>query len=143
MADICKRYNIPLDRKHVLAHKEVTATACPGGINVDEVVRLAKEYSKGTSNSNVAPTPTPSKPKTHDQIIAESKPKTVGNYVGKLEIFNELKWGIFRIAGYLVPINGAPYLNHGYVFWKEAGTGKEIGRCPSKGITRNDANKAY
>ncbi|WP_283680325.1 N-acetylmuramoyl-L-alanine amidase [Lentilactobacillus sp. Marseille-Q4993] len=42
VADICKRYNIPLDRKHVLGHKEVTATACPGGLNVDEVVRLAK-----------------------------------------------------------------------------------------------------
>ena len=51
VADICKRYNIPLDRQHVLGHNEVTATACPGGINVDEVVRLAKEYSKGSIGS--------------------------------------------------------------------------------------------
>ena len=71
VADICKRYNIPLDRKHVLGHNEVTATACPGGINVDEVVRLAKEYAKGASDSNVAQEQKPSKPtpKTHDQII--------------------------------------------------------------------------
>lgn len=145
VADICKRYNIPLDRKHVLGHNEVTATACPGGINVDEVVRLAKEYAKGASDSNVAQKQKPSKPttKTHDQIIAESKPKKVGRYVGKLEVFNELKWGIFRIAGWLVPTEGAPALNYGFVFWKEAGTGKEIGRCPSKGIMRNDVNKAY
>lgn len=145
VADICKRYNIPLDRKHVLGHNEVTATACPGGINVDEVVRLAKEYAKGASDSNVAQEQKPSKPttKTHDQIIAESKPKKVGRYVGKLEIFNELKLGIFRIGGWLVPTEGAPALNYGYVFWKEAGTGKEIGRCPSKGIVRNDVNKNY
>ena len=45
VADICKRYGIPIDRKHVLGHKEVTATACPGGIDVDEVVKLAKEYA--------------------------------------------------------------------------------------------------
>ena len=44
VADICKRYSIPCDRQHVLGHKEVTATACPGGINVDEVVKLAKGY---------------------------------------------------------------------------------------------------
>ncbi len=43
VADICKRYGIPLDRKHVLGHNEVTATACPGGLDVDEVVRLAKK----------------------------------------------------------------------------------------------------
>jgi len=39
--DICQRYGIPCDRQHVLGHNEVTATACPGGINVDEVVNLA------------------------------------------------------------------------------------------------------
>lgn len=39
--DICNRYGIPCDRTHVLGHNEVTSTACPGGINVDEVVRLA------------------------------------------------------------------------------------------------------
>lgn len=39
--DICTRYGIPCDRQHVLGHNEVTSTACPGGINVDEVVRLA------------------------------------------------------------------------------------------------------
>lgn len=44
VADICKRYGIPCDRKHVLGHREVTATACPGGLNVDEVVKLAKGY---------------------------------------------------------------------------------------------------
>lgn len=47
VADICKRYNIPCDRQHVLGHNEVTATACPGGMNVDEVVRQAKQFMTG------------------------------------------------------------------------------------------------
>ncbi len=67
VADICKRYNIPIDRSHILAHREVTATACPGGLNVDEVVKLAKQYyggstaSKPQSPSNPKPS-SPSKP---------------------------------------------------------------------------------
>lgn len=50
--DICDYYGIPCDRQHVLAHNEVTATACPGGLDVDEVVRLA---NGGTSTPTVSP----------------------------------------------------------------------------------------
>jgi len=50
--DICDYYGIPCDRQHVLAHNEVTATACPGGLDVDEVVRLA---NGGKTPSTVAP----------------------------------------------------------------------------------------
>lgn len=52
--DICDYYGIPCDRQHVLAHNEVTSTACPGGLNVDEVVRLA---SGGSSNEVPSPSP--------------------------------------------------------------------------------------
>lgn len=51
--DICDYYGIPCDRQHVLAHNEVTKTACPGGLNVDEVVRLAN--GGVSSPSNTAP----------------------------------------------------------------------------------------
>ncbi|MEQ7201098.1 peptidoglycan recognition protein family protein [Enterococcus avium] len=57
VADICKRYGIPCDRQHVLGHNEVTATACPGGMNVDEVVRQAQVILNGSA-------PAPSKPST-------------------------------------------------------------------------------
>ncbi|PQF23348.1 N-acetylmuramoyl-L-alanine amidase [Enterococcus mundtii] len=83
-------------------------------------------------------------PQTHDQIILGSPPKTVGNYVGKLEVFNELSLGIFRIGAWLVPINGAAHLNQGYVFWMDADNPDvEIGRCRSAGIIRDDVNAAY
>ncbi|MDT2648018.1 peptidoglycan recognition family protein [Enterococcus dongliensis] len=59
VADICKRYGIPCDRQHVLGHNEVTATACPGGMNVDEVVRQAKQFLNGSAPKPSKPTPAP------------------------------------------------------------------------------------
>ena len=45
VADICKRYNIPIDRRHIIKHSEVVATACPGTIPIDEIIKQAKELS--------------------------------------------------------------------------------------------------
>ncbi len=57
--DICDYYGIPCDRQHVLAHNEVTSTACPGGLDVNEVVRLANGGSASTPTQPVAPAPKP------------------------------------------------------------------------------------
>lgn len=40
--DICERYNIPIDRQHIIKHGEVSSTACPGGIDIDRLVAMAK-----------------------------------------------------------------------------------------------------
>lgn len=42
VAEICKRYNIPLDRTHILKHSEVKATQCPGTMDLDKIINLAK-----------------------------------------------------------------------------------------------------
>ena len=42
IADIAKRYNIPLDRAHIIGHKEVTATQCPGTMDIDKLIKIAK-----------------------------------------------------------------------------------------------------
>jgi regulator of replication initiation timing len=42
LADICKRNNIPLDREHIIKHSEVSATQCPGTLDVDRIIALAK-----------------------------------------------------------------------------------------------------
>ncbi len=114
----------------VLGHNEFSGHAsniCPG-INMNTVRERLR------SGNNL----------THEQIILVSPPKTSGNYVGKLEVFNELRLGTFRIAGWLVPQNGAAYLNQGYVFWMDADNPDvEIGRCKSAGIIRDDVNAAY
>lgn len=42
--ELCDKYNIPLDREHILKHNEVSdsPTACPGLLDVDRIISLAK-----------------------------------------------------------------------------------------------------
>jgi N-acetyl-anhydromuramyl-L-alanine amidase AmpD len=49
LVDVHQRYGIPLDRDHVVGHRELYtrwgasyATACPGGMNVDDLVNRAR-----------------------------------------------------------------------------------------------------
>lgn len=41
ISDIATKYNIPLDRQHIIGHKEVKPTQCPGTIDIDKIIRLA------------------------------------------------------------------------------------------------------
>lgn len=41
VADICKFYEIPCDRQHILKHNEVIATGCPDALDVDRIVKQA------------------------------------------------------------------------------------------------------
>lgn len=58
IADICQRYNIPIDHKHIIPHKAVSATACPGGIDIDKLIKMAQEVA---ISKNATTTPTISK----------------------------------------------------------------------------------
>lgn len=49
LADFHRRYGVPLDRDHVVGHRELYdrwhasyATACPGGMDIDRVVTMAR-----------------------------------------------------------------------------------------------------
>jgi N-acetylmuramoyl-L-alanine amidase CwlA len=44
IADICRRYNIPLDREHIRLHSEYSATQCPGSLDVNRIIEIAKNY---------------------------------------------------------------------------------------------------
>ena len=42
--DLCKKYNIPVDRKHIIGHREVNQTSCPGNnlySRLDDIVKRA------------------------------------------------------------------------------------------------------
>lgn len=39
VADICRRYAIPVDRTHIIRHGEVKATQCPGTYDMDRLIR--------------------------------------------------------------------------------------------------------
>ncbi len=42
VADIAKFYNIPLDRDHIKKHNDLSATTCPGNLDVDKVIEGAR-----------------------------------------------------------------------------------------------------
>ena len=42
LKEICERHNIPLDREHIIGHNEVKNTQCPGTLNIDKLIELAK-----------------------------------------------------------------------------------------------------
>lgn len=65
--EICTRRGIPIDRQHILKHGEVAATSCPGGINIDRLINMAKNYGK-TPTSNVDAV---------KKMIANNKPQVV------------------------------------------------------------------
>lgn len=97
-----------------------------------------KNNESANSSSQI---PTPNK---HDNIIAQSPIKKSGNYLAKLEVFNEVKLGVLRGAGWLVPQNGAQPFDYGYVFFMDAQNPKqELGRCKSARLVRDDVNNNY
>ena len=55
LADICKRWNIPVDRSHIIGHREIySLKTCPGAkVDLDKLVGLAREKS-----GYIAPTDT-------------------------------------------------------------------------------------
>lgn len=73
--DCSRRFGFPLDRNHVIGHGEMLtrfragfATACPGGISVDALVKRAQAIRNGGGS----PAPAPQPPaKTPEQIEEE------------------------------------------------------------------------
>lgn len=57
VADICRRYNIPIDRKHIKKHSEYRPTQCPGSLDVDRIIAIAQDINKPES-----PVGTPTEP---------------------------------------------------------------------------------
>lgn len=48
IADICKRYGFKPDAQHIIPHKSVSATACPGGLDMNKLIKYAQEAYNGT-----------------------------------------------------------------------------------------------
>ena len=42
IGEICKRHSIPIDRSHIVQHKQISATQCPGTMNLDKLISIAK-----------------------------------------------------------------------------------------------------
>lgn len=46
--DICRRYGLPIDRTTIHPHKEFTPTICPGALDIDRLIRQAREEDMST-----------------------------------------------------------------------------------------------
>jgi N-acetylmuramoyl-L-alanine amidase CwlA len=80
VADICSRYGIPIDKEHIRTHQEYSATQCPGSLDVDRIIELARAIS--------APEPQP-------EVITDPKTK----------IDMEGEWGIMELQAVRSTVN--------------------------------------
>lgn len=55
IADICKRYGLPINRNTIKLHREITATACPGGLDIDKLIQYAQEEDGQEPTNQVLP----------------------------------------------------------------------------------------
>lgn len=100
VADIAKRYVFPIDATHVIPHKAVVSTACPGGIDVAKVIKRANEISGGSDNLS-SQAGTTSKPATSSSAIQQFK--NVGNHFTNTKTFKVDK--IAKVNGIWQMIN--------------------------------------
>jgi N-acetylmuramoyl-L-alanine amidase CwlA len=81
--EIAKRHNIPLDRQHIIKHSQVKNTQCPGTMDLDRLIRMAKENSQ--------PTPQPPPAVSDDLFRVIHKGKQLGafkqNPITKIEAY--------------------------------------------------------
>lgn len=59
LREVANRWSIPLDRDHVVGHREIYARkTCPGHkVDLDRLVRLAREEAAGPAGYNLCPGP--------------------------------------------------------------------------------------
>ena len=125
IADICKRYGFYPDATHVIPHKQVHATACPGGINMSKLIKMAqKVYNGGNVSGGSASKPAPAKRKV-DQVL------NVGEYFKAKPAYrvDDMKYinGIWQVVNY--ELAGGKSIN-----WTLNGLGVEsVDKVNSKG----------
>jgi N-acetylmuramoyl-L-alanine amidase CwlA len=49
IADICQRYNLPINATTIQPHQHFVATACPGGLDVAKLIQMAQEVANGSN----------------------------------------------------------------------------------------------
>ena len=55
IADICKRYSLSIDSTTIQPHNHYQATQCPGGLDVELLIKMAQDVANGTSTVDETP----------------------------------------------------------------------------------------
>lgn len=102
IADICKRYGFKPDATHIIPHKQVHATACPGGINMSKLIKMAQKVytggkvSEGSSKPALKPSSAIQQFKNAGNAFTATKPFTLD----KIAFVNDMWQGIsYKMAG--------------------------------------------
>lgn len=103
VADIAKRHSFPIDSTHVIPHKAVVSTACPGGIDVAKVIKRANEIAVGKVTNTSSKASSTSKPATSSSAIQQFK--NVGSHFTNTKTFKVDK--IAKVNGIWQMINYA------------------------------------
>src|SRR5699024_7226092 len=124
IADICKRYGFYPDSTHIIPHKQVHATACPGGINMSKLIKMAQKIYNGGKVSVSSSKPAKSNNKV-DQVL------NVGEYFKAKPAYrvDDMKYinGIWQVVNY--ELAGGKSIN-----WTLNGFGVEsVDKVDSKG----------
>lgn len=107
VADICGRYGIPIDRNHIVLHREVTSTQCPGGLDADKLVRYAQEYA---NNGTVSETPVNTQPVQPTTPVSPQPQSSTPSITSFQENNNEFTaYGSFSVDE-VSEVNGIPQL---------------------------------
>ena len=104
IADICKRYGFKPDATHIIPHKQVHATACPGGIDMNKLRSMAMKIYNGGKGTKVA-SKTASNSKTLG-IGAHVQPRWAANDQSRV-------WQLDKVAKVNGIWQGAEYLEAG------------------------------
>jgi N-acetyl-anhydromuramyl-L-alanine amidase AmpD len=75
VADICKFYNIPIDRTHILKHSQIIPTGCPDALDIDKIVSYAKKYAQPPVESLAPLTDSQFRAKVKEIIVQSISPQ--------------------------------------------------------------------
>ena len=112
IADTSKRYGFAINRSTIIGHREVRgiygegyATACPSGIDLDRLVKLANKYKSGKA------TGTPSTPKPGAARVSwEATAFGIGTTASKAQWKTIQAW-LRKLGRYGGPVDGVPGQN--------------------------------
>ena len=117
--DVCNRWSIPLDREHIVGHREIYARkTCPGErVDLDELIRLAREEATTAEVYNFVPDEGTAKART-DLNLREGAPTTAVPIAEAVSAATELAHVGWTSNGLSVNSNAHWYKNaDGNYFW--------------------------
>ena len=120
--DICNRWAIPIDREHVVCHREIYARkTCPGeGVDIEQLVRMAREGALTARRYNFVPDPGVLRARTRLNV-RHGAPTTSAPVARTLEAGAELVVEGWTSNGQSVSANGHWYRDRdGNYMWAGA-----------------------